>query len=272
MVRRVVSDTDLLDVRGQVVLVTGGGQGAGRSIALELARHGAGGIAVNDFVAQRAEAVAAEVRASGVPALAVPFDVGDLEAIRGAEREVSRQLGAATILVNNAGNAGPQAQITLAKLFWEEDPGTWDKFLRTNLYGVLNCCHTFIPNMVAAQRGRIVTIVSDAGRVGEPRLAVYAAAKAGAAGFVRSIAKEVGRWGITCNAISLSTLVPPMEEAELARFMLSDAAKAQLSRYVIRRYGKPEDVAALTAFLCSEAASWITGQTYPLNGGYSFGV
>jgi NAD(P)-dependent dehydrogenase (short-subunit alcohol dehydrogenase family) len=267
-----MSEADLLDVGGQVVLVTGAGQGAGRSIALELARHYAGGIAVNDFVAERAAAVAAEVRAMGVPALAVPFDVSDLEAVRAADRAVKRELGAATILVNNAGNAGPQAQITLEKLFWEEDPGNWDRFLRTNLYGVLNCCHTFIPNMVAAKRGRIVTIVSDAGRVGEPRLAIYAAAKAAAAGFVRSIAKEVGRWSITCNAISLSTLVPPMAEDELVRFMESTAAKAQLSRYVIRRYGKPEDVAALTAFLCSEAASWITGQTYPLNGGYSFAV
>ena len=263
---------DLLDIGGQVALVTGAGQGAGRGIALELARHNAGGIAVNDFVAERAEAVAAEIRAMGVPALAVPFDVGNLDAIRAADQAIKKALGAATILVNNAGNAGPNAQVTLGKLFWEEDPAQWDKFLRTNMHGVFNCCHVFIPNMVAAQRGRIVSIVSDAGRVGEARLAIYAAANAGAAGFLRSIAKEVGRWGITCNAIALSTLMPPMPPDELARFMASDGVKAQLSRYVIRRYGTPEDVAALTAFLCSNAASWITGQTYPLNGGYSFAV
>jgi 3-oxoacyl-[acyl-carrier protein] reductase len=126
--------------------------------------------------------------------------------------------------------------------------------------------------MVAAQRGRIVTIVSDAGRVGEPRLSAYAAAKAGAAGFVRSIAKETGRYGITCNAISLSTLEPPIPAGQMEAFMQRDQVKAQLSRYTIRRYGKPDEVAAMALFLCSEAASWITGQTYPVNGGYSFAV
>lgn len=263
---------DLLDLDGQVALVTGAGQGAGRGIALELARHNAGGIAVNDYVAERAEAVVEEIRALGVPALAVPFDVGDLDAIRSAVSTVKDKLGAATLLVNNAGMAGPNVQMSLTSMFWEEDPSEWEKYLRTNLFGVFNCCHAVIPAMVEAKRGRIVTIVSDSGRVGEPRQAVYSAAKAGAAGFVRSIAKEVGRYGITCNAIALSSLMPPMPEEDLARFMATDQAKAQMSRYTIRRYGKAEDVAALTAFLCSNAASWITGQTYPLNGGYSFAI
>lgn len=261
---------DLLDLDGQVALVTGAGQGAGRGIALELARHNAGGVAVNDFVAERAEAVAAEVRALGVPAMAAPFDVGDLQAVRAAASRIAAELGAApTLLVNNAGMAGPNAQLRAGALFWEEDPADWDKYLRTNLYGVLNCCHAFIPGMVAAQRGRIVTIVSDSGRTGEPRQAVYSAAKAGAAGFVRSIAKETGRFGITCNAIALSTIMPSQPDEAMQRFLASDQSKAQLSRYVVRRYGKPEDVAALTTFLCSDAAAWITGQTYPLNGGYS---
>jgi 3-oxoacyl-[acyl-carrier protein] reductase len=263
---------DLLELDGQVALVTGAGQGAGRGIALELARHNPGGIAVNDYVAERAEAVVQEIRALGVPAMAVPFDVGDLDAIRGAVARVKEQLGPVTILVNNAGMAGPNAQMSLSRMFWEEDPSEWDKYLRTNLFGVFNCCHAAIPAMVEAKRGRIVTIVSDSGRVGEPRQAVYSAAKAGAAGFVRSIAKEVGRYGITCNAIALSTIMPPMSDEDLAKFMATDQSKAQLSRYTIRRYGKAEDVAALTAFLCSNAASWITGQTYPLNGGYSFTI
>jgi 3-oxoacyl-[acyl-carrier protein] reductase len=262
---------DLLDLGGQVALVTGAGQGAGRGIALELARHN-GGVAVNDFVAERAEAVAEEIRAMGGKAVATPFDVGDLDAIRAAVAKARDALGPVTLLVNNAGMAGPTEQMRLGSPFWEEDPGEWDKYLRTNLYGVFNCCHATIPAMVEAKRGRIVTIVSDSGRVGEPRQAVYSAAKAGAAGFVRSIAKEVGRYGITCNAIALSSLMPPMPEEQLAAFMATDQAKAQMSRYTIRRYGKAEDVAALTTFLCSDAASWITGQTYPLNGGYSVAI
>ena len=118
----------------------------------------------------------------------------------------------------------------------------------------------------------MVTIVSDAGRIGEQRLAAYSAAKAGANGFIRSLAKEAGRFGITCNSISLSTLEPPLPEAELTEYLASERAKKHVSRYLIRRFGKPDDVAAMTLFLCSDAASWITGQTYPVNGGYSFAV
>ncbi|MEO6091611.1 MAG: SDR family NAD(P)-dependent oxidoreductase [Novosphingobium sp.] len=262
-------DDDLLDLGGQVALVTGAGQGAGRATALELARHNAGGIAINDFVAERAQAVVEEVRALGVKAAAVPFDVGDLQAIRVAAARIEQEIGApATILVNNAGMAGPAGTFNLRQAFWQEDPENWDRYLRTNLYGVFNCCHVFIPAMVAANRGRIVTIISDSGRVGEPRMAVYTAAKAGANGFVKSIAKEVGRYNVTCNAVSLSSLLPDMAEEKLAEFMQGEQAKAQMSRYVIRRYGKSTDVAALVTFLCSDAASWITGQTYPLNGGY----
>lgn len=259
---------DLLDIGGQVALVTGAGQNAGRAIALELARHGAGGVAVNDFVAERAEAVAEEIRALGVPAIAVPFDVSDLEAVRAAVAKAEAELGPVTVLVNNAGMAGPGGSLRPTQNFWEEDPANWPHYLGTNLYGVFNCCHAAIPGMVAAKKGRIVTIVSDSGRTGEPRLAVYAAAKAGANGFVRSIAKEVGRHGITCNAVSLSSLMPDMPQEKLDEVMASDHAKKQLSNYIVRRYGRSADVAALVTFLCSDAASWITGQTYPLNGGY----
>ena len=263
---------DALDLDGQVALVTGAGQGAGRGIALELARHNAGGIAVNDFVAERAEAVAEEIRAMGVPALAVPFDVCDLDAVRAAFVKTAAELAAVTILVNNAGMAGPNEQLRPTKTFWEEAPSEWDKYIRTNLYGVMNCCHAVIPGMIEAKRGRLVTIVSDSGRVGEPRQAVYSAAKAGAAGFVRSIAKEVGKYGITCNAIALSSIQTMMTPEQFEAFQQTDQYKAQMSRYPLRRWGMPEDVGALAAFLCSGAASWITGQTYPLNGGYSMAM
>jgi 3-oxoacyl-[acyl-carrier protein] reductase len=262
---------DLLDLQGQVAFVTGAGQGAGRGIALALARHNAGGVAVNDFAADRATAVVEEIRALGIPAFAAPADVGDLAAVRTAIAAAAETLGKpVTLLVNNAGNAGPQAQITRSPPFWETDPSDWDKFFRTNTQGVMNCCHATIPGMVAEGRGRIVTIVSDAGRIGEPTLAAYSAAKAAAGGFMRAIARETGRYGITANSISLSTLQPPMEEPRLSQYLQSEPVKRQLSHYVIRRFGRPDDVAGMTLFLCSEAAAWITGQTYPVNGGYSF--
>jgi NAD(P)-dependent dehydrogenase (short-subunit alcohol dehydrogenase family) len=263
---------DSLDLGGRVAFVTGAGRGAGRAIALTLARHNAGGIAVNDFQAERAAAVVAEIEALGVPALAVPADVGDYAAVRSAVAAAAAALGPIATLVNNAGNAGPKFAMGRAPLFWETDPNEWDRYFRTNLQGVMNCCHAALPEMVKLGAGRIVTIVSDAGRVGEPKLAAYAAAKAGAAGFMRSIAREAGRFAITANCISLSALEPPLDEPGSAEFMASDQAKALVSRYAIRRLGRPQDVANMTLFLCSDAAAWITGQTYPVNGGYSFAL
>jgi 3-oxoacyl-[acyl-carrier protein] reductase len=263
---------DPLDLGGQIAFVTGAGQGAGRGIALALAHHHAGGVAVNDFVAERAAAVVTEIEALGVRALAVPADVSDHAAVAAAMRAATDTLGPVTLLVNNAGNAGPNTTMRAGPLFWETRPEEWDRYFGTNLRGVMNCCHAALPGMVAQNKGRIVTVVSDAGRVGEARMAAYAAAKAGAAGFVRAIAREVGRFGITSNAISLSALEPPLDDEAKAAFLASEQARALTSRYVIRRLGKPDDVAMMALFLCSDAAAWITGQTYPVNGGYSFAV
>jgi 3-oxoacyl-[acyl-carrier protein] reductase len=259
-----------MDLGGKVAFVSGAGQGAGRAIALTLARHNAGGVAVNDFVAERAEAVAEEIRELGVPAFAAPADVGNHEAVSSAVAAASGALGTVGLLVNNAGNAGPQATMGFAPPFWETGPEDWDRYLHTNLRGVMNCVHAVLPGMVSAERGRIVTIISDAGRIGEARLASYSAAKAGAAGFSRAIAREVGRYNITVNAISLSTLEPALDEEQMAEFMASERTRSQLSRYAIRRFGKPQEVADMVLFLCSDSAAWITGQTYPVNGGYSF--
>lgn len=263
---------DPLDLQGQIAFVSGAGRGVGRAIALTLARHNAGGIVVNDFVAARANSVVAEIAALGVRAIAITGDVGDHASVRAAIDAAAAALGPITLLVNNAGNAGPAATMSHSRMFWETQPAEWDNYFRTNLHGVMNCCHAVLPGMVAQRKGRIVTIVSDAGRVGEARLAAYSAAKAGAAGFVRAIAREAGRYGVTCNAISLSALEPPLDEAEKQQFLASEQAQAIVSRYIIRRLGTPDDVAAMALFLCSEAAAWITGQTYPVNGGYSLAV
>ena len=261
---------DPLDLDGQIAFITGAGQGAGRGIALTFAHHNAGGVAVNDFVLERAEAVAAEIKALGVPAIAVQADVGDHGSVAAAMASARDALGPITLLVNNAGNAGPSADMGFSPPFWETDPADWQRFFHTNMYGVMNCCHQAMPDMVAAGKGRIVTVVSDSGRVGEARLAAYSAAKAAAAGLMRSLAKEGGRHGINANAISLSTLEPQMEPGQLEAFYANDRVKAQLSRYTIRRFGQASDVANMALFLCSDAANWITGQTYPVNGGYSF--
>jgi NAD(P)-dependent dehydrogenase (short-subunit alcohol dehydrogenase family) len=140
-----------------------------------------------------------------------------------------------------------------------------------NLYGVLHCARAVVPGMVEAGWGRVITIISDSGRTGDKLMAAYSAAKAGAAGFTRALALEVGRHGITANCIALGTMRTPLTEDFWSR-PDEPAAKALLQQYVVRRPGAPEDVTPLVVLLASPAASWITGQTYPVNGGYSFAL
>lgn len=259
----------MLDLKGRIGLVTGAGQGVGRQVALHLAAHGAGGVVVNDFVAERAAAVAEEVRAAGSRALPAAGDVSDYAAMEAMVRQGTEAFGRVDLLVNNAGNAGPRKSVTDLKPFWETGPDEWQHWLGTNLHGVLNGCRAVLPGMISRRYGRIVTVISDAGRVGEPHLVVYSGAKAGAAGAMRGLAKAVGRFGITANCVALAATRTPGVAPATAD---AEAVKRMLSFYVIRRMGEPEDAANMILFLVSDAASWITGQTYPVNGGYSFAV
>lgn len=259
----------ILDLKGRVALVTGAGQGVGRQVALHIAAHNAGGVIINDFHGERAEAVAEEVRALGVKALPVSCDVTNYEAVTAMVGEAEREFGRVDILVNNAGNAGPTTDLGNVKQFWETGPEEWANWLGTNLYGVLNCTRAAVPGMMQRSEGRIITVISDAGRVGEPHLAVYSGAKAGAAGFMRAIAKAVGRANVTANCVALSGTNTP----GIAGLVPDDETlKKVLRLHLIRRMGEPSDAANLILFLASDAASWITGQTYPVNGGYAVSV
>ena len=255
------------DLTGRVAVVTGAGQGVGREIARTLASHG-GKVAVNDFVLDRAKSVVAEIEAAGGAALAVQADVADFEAVQAMGLEIERRLGPVDILVNNAGNAGPDADMPRLD-FWTTDPDAWDRYLRVNLRGVMVCSRVFSGGMVARQYGRIVTIVSDAGRMGEQGFEAYSAAKAGAAGFSRALARSTGRYGVTVNTISLSNMrredVEPTPEA-------AALVKEMLKRYIVRRQGLPVDVAAVVLLLASDASAWITGQNYPVNGGFALAL
>jgi len=254
-----------LDLTGRRALVTGAGQGVGRSIALGLAAAGAA-VVVNDLRLERAAAVVDEIDAAGGSAVASTFDVTVHDEVRAAIDDA----GQVDILVNNAGNAGAEGWAGL-RPFAETEPEEWEPYLRVNLYGVLHCARAVLPDMIAAGWGRIVTIVSDAGRTGDAGMAAYSAAKAGAAGFTRTLAIETGRHGITVNNIALGTMRTPLSEAFWAD-PDNPRAKALLQHYVVRRPGQPDEVAPLVVFLASEHAAWITGQTYPLNGGYSFSL
>ena len=257
--------SDLMDLKGRVALVTGAGQGVGRQVALYLAEQGAGGVVVNDYFQERADAVASEITEAGSRAIGVQADVTDLDSVTAMVTAGEEEFGQVDILVNNAGNAGPTASIGEAAPFWETGPEDWAKWMDVNYYGVLHSTRAALPGMVERNYGRIVTVISDAGRVGEPHLVVYSGAKAGAAGLMRGVAKAVGRHGITVNSVALAAIETPTT----APMMEDDAArKAMLRSYVIRRVGTPEDPAGLIVFLASDAGAPMTGQVIGVDGGY----
>lgn len=255
------------DIAGRVALVTGAGRGVGRQVALALAESGARAIVVNDCEATRAEGVATEVRALGAQAMSAPADVGDADAVERMFAAAANLVGPVSILVNNAGTRSAQAESNLRADFLEQTLAEWDVIMRVNLGGVIHCTRSALAQMIPAGYGRIVTVISDAARVGEANgLEVYSGAKAGAAGFTRAVARMAGRSGITANCVALGATRTPATEAELG----DNAFSAKLlTKYIVRRFGEPADAAAAILFLASESAGWITGQTLPVNGGYS---
>jgi 3-oxoacyl-[acyl-carrier protein] reductase len=254
-----------IDLSGRRALVTGAGQGVGRGIARTLATAGAE-VLVNDLLPERAESVVTEIENASGRATAAPFDVTDWSAV---EQHLA-SAGPVDIIVNNAGNAGQTegSGFENMKPFAEEDPGAWEAFVRVNLFGVMYVTRAALPGMIERRFGRIITIVSDTSRTGEVHMAAYSAAKAGAAGLIRSVAREVGRAGVTANCLALGSINQTERPAEVEQEQLASLIK----RYPIRRRGLPSDVANLTLFLASDLSPWITGQTIPVNGGYSMAL
>lgn len=260
-------ESNLLSLKGRVALVTGAGQGVGRQIALNLATHDCGTVLINDFFEDRAKTVVEEIKAMGGHAIAAVGDVTKYSEVERWLGDAIKAAGGLDILVNNAGNAGPTGDPGTKAKFWETGPEEWDMWLGTNLFGVLNVCRVAVPAIITRGRGgSIINVISDAGRVGEAGLVVYSGAKAGVAGFSRALAKEVGRFGIRVNAVSLSAIMTPG-----VRAMLQDPERLKkITRsYPLGRIGEPDDPANLILFLASDASNWITAQTYPVNGGYA---
>ena len=242
----------MFDLTGRAALVTGAGQNVGAGIARALAARGAS-VVVNDLVGSRAGAVEQQILAAGGRATTAVFDVTDLDAVQGA---VSG-LGAIDILVNNAGNGGADPMPVAP--FRTMDPADWHGPLDVNLYGVLNTTRTVIEGMVERGRGRVITVVSGAGTAGVAiGVSPYAAAKAGAAGFMRALALEVASAGVTANSIALGLMDNVADAGSVEHLARSIPA---------RRLGRPDDAGAACVYLASDEASWMTGQTIGLNGG-----
>jgi NAD(P)-dependent dehydrogenase (short-subunit alcohol dehydrogenase family) len=243
------------ELSGRTALITGAGQNVGAETARVLAGYGAR-VIVNDLFEDRAGTVVSEIRAAGGTAEPAVCDVTDLSAVA----KMAAAVGQVDILVNNAGI--PVTGFSMLP-FAEEDPTRWKAFIDLNVYGPLNCTYAVLPGMIARGWGRVITISSESARVGDKRLSVYAASKGAGPAFMRSLAKEVGRNGITCNTLSLATQNNAgIDEA-------SDMRLRQLKAYSIPRLGRAGDVAGAIAWLTSDSGSWVTGQTIPVNGGYA---
>jgi 3-oxoacyl-[acyl-carrier protein] reductase len=242
----------VFELGGRVALVTGAGQGVGQGIVRVLARQGAA-VAVNDLEADRAEATVALVEEDGRKAVAVAFDVTDIDAVRAGVLDVEAALGPVDILVNNAGI--PPSMTTVQ--FREMEPDDWRPYIDVNVYGVMNCVKATIDGMCERGWGRVITISSGAGTSGLGiGVSAYAAGKGGALSFMRHLAIETAKFGVTANTLALGLMGrgdgTPMPE--LAR------------RVPLGRLGTGEDVGPAVVWLAAEG-EWVTGQTIGVNGG-----
>src|SRR5262245_37894392 len=244
-----------MELAGQVAIVTGAGQGIGRGIALALAREGAS-VALFDVNAGGAKLVAAEIQALGRDGASFEVDVTDGDRVSAATADVLARFGRLDVLVNNAGWTPNEPFATSA-------PGTWERIIGVNYLGVLHCTRAALGHMIPRQAGRIVSIASDAARVGTPREAVYAGAKAAVIGFAKSLAAEVARHGITVNVVSPATVDTPLLRGMLTAEQIERREKAN----PMGRLGRPEDVAAAVLFFASPGAGYVTGQVLSVNGG-----
>jgi NAD(P)-dependent dehydrogenase (short-subunit alcohol dehydrogenase family) len=258
-----------LEIKDRVAVVTGAGRGIGRQICLTLSQEGAK-VAVNDVFQERADAVAEEIRRAGGQALGVVADVTNLEAVTAMVSRIADEWGAVDILVNNAGlPVSEGSQDTAAGPFFSRsDRAQWDRTMGLITYGALNCSRAVVEGMSERCWGRIISIISDAGRVGEPRLVAYSLAKAGVVGFSKALAKEMGRYCVTVNCVS-----PATTETDATAEWIQEQGERIMRQYPLakglNRLGQPADIADAVAFLASQRAKWITGQVLSVNGGYS---
>ncbi|HFE2128616.1 TPA: 3-oxoacyl-[acyl-carrier-protein] reductase [Staphylococcus aureus] len=236
-------------------LVTGASRGIGRSIALQLAEEGYN-VAVNYAGSkEKAEAVVEEIKAKGVDSFAIQANVADADEVKAMIKEVVSQFGSLDVLVNNAG-------ITRDNLLMRMKEQEWDDVIDTNLKGVFNCIQKATPQMLRQRSGAIINLSSVVGAVGNPGQANYVATKAGVIGLTKSAARELASRGITVNAVAPGFIVSDMTDA------LSDELKEQmLTQIPLARFGQDTDIANTVAFLASDKAKYITGQTIQVNGG-----
>jgi 2-hydroxycyclohexanecarboxyl-CoA dehydrogenase len=242
---------------GKVAIVTGAAQGIGRAIAARLAHEDAK-VALADIQLDAAERAAAELRATGATAIAVALDVSKLDDAIAAADRVERELGPIDILVNNAG-------WDVLMPFVETGPELWDKVIAINYRGVLNCCRAVAPRMQSRGAGKIISISSDAARVGSTGESVYAGCKAAIIGFSKTLARE-----LAANHINVNVVCPGPTDTALLKTAMAGREKVleSMARGIpFRRLGRPDDLAGAVAFFASSDSDFITGQVLSVSGG-----
>jgi 2-hydroxycyclohexanecarboxyl-CoA dehydrogenase len=243
-------------LEGRTALVTGGASGIGAACCRRLAAEGAR-VGVCDLNLAGARDVASEIDAE-----AIEMDVTDPASIRDAVAAAERELGPVAVLVNNAGTDE-------FGFFKDTDEGLWERIVDINLIGVMRATHAVLPAMIERGGGRIVNVASEAGRVGSSGSAAYSAAKGGVIAFTKTIAREGARYGVLCNAVAPGPIDTPLlhrAETELGPIGRK-VIDTMVAGTALRRMGHPDEVAAAIAFLCSDDASYVTGQTLGVSGG-----
>ncbi len=240
---------------GRVAIVTGGASGIGAATGERLAHDGFA-VAIADLHQGRAGDAVAGIAGAGGRACAVPVDVSREDSVRAMVTAVLERFGRIDALVNNAGIAGEAAPA------WELPAGEWERVLGIDLSGVYYGCRAVLPHMLARGTGRIVNVASIAGKEGNPNAVPYSAAKAGVIGLTKAIAKEVATRGVLVNCVTPAVIDTPILEQVTEQHI-----QYMVSRIPMGRVGRPEEVAALIAWLCSDDCSFSTGAVFDCSGG-----
>lgn len=260
-----------LNLAGKCVIITGGASNIGRAITLAFAAERTK-VVIADINTDQADKVAGEARKAGATDVLVQkTDISQITEVTNLVAATERSFGEVDVLINNVG-------WTVLGLFIEQSREQWEKEIQLNLWGMINCTRAVLDGMIARRSGVVVSIGSDAGRMGEYHEGVYAACKAGVMALTKTIAREYGKYGLRFNVVNPGTTMPKSDDDIGPESMWSrgqarwrsDEMRARIAKlYPLRRIGVPEDVAALVVFLASDAASFITGQTISASGGYT---
>jgi 2-hydroxycyclohexanecarboxyl-CoA dehydrogenase len=248
-----------MKLKGKTAIITGGAQGIGRAISLRLAREGAN-IGILDIKKDVADKTVAEINGLGVKATAIACDVTNYEKVKEAVSKVHKEFGSVDILINNAG-------IDVSQFFVNTDQSLWDRIINVNYRSFLNATHVCIPYMIEQKSGNIVSLGSDAGRVGNSGEVLYCGTKAAIMASSKALARELARYNIRVNCVSpgpvQTDLLAGLHEGEKGKKIMEAVA----NMIPMKRLGLPEDVADVVAFFVSDDSRYLTGQVLSVDGG-----